>query len=69
MCKQKIAPSIARFVLDLHDTKVIHSSVVDWIKPITLEKYNLQLFSTTECVLNNILPLVTNPLFVVATSG
>jgi hypothetical protein len=42
-------------VLDLHHIELIHSSVVDWIKPITLKKHNLQLFSTTECVLNNIL--------------
>jgi hypothetical protein len=42
-------------VLDLHHTKLIHSSVVDWIKPITLKKHNLQLFSTTKRVLNNIL--------------
>jgi hypothetical protein len=42
-------------MLDLHHTELINSSVVDWIKPITLKKHNLQLFSTTECVLNNIL--------------
>jgi hypothetical protein len=42
-------------VLNLYHTEVIHSSVVDWIEPITLEKHNLQLFSVTECVLNNIL--------------
>jgi hypothetical protein len=42
-------------MLHLHHTKIIHSSVVDWIEPITLKKHNLQLFSTTERVLNNIL--------------
>jgi hypothetical protein len=42
-------------MLDLHHTEIIHSSVVDWIEPITLKKHNLQLFSATEHVLNNIL--------------
>jgi hypothetical protein len=42
-------------MFDLYHTKLIHSSAVDWIKPITLKKHNLQLFSTTERVLNNIL--------------
>jgi hypothetical protein len=42
-------------VVDLHHIKIIHSSVVDWIKPMTLKKHNPQHFSTTERVLNNIL--------------
>jgi hypothetical protein len=27
-------------VLHLQPTKIIHSGVVDWIKPITYKKYN-----------------------------
>jgi hypothetical protein len=42
-------------MLDLHHTEIIHSSVVHWIKPITLKKHNPQLFSAMERVLNNIL--------------
>jgi hypothetical protein len=42
-------------MFDLHHTELIHSTVVDWIKPTTLKKHNLQFFSITECVLNNIL--------------
>jgi hypothetical protein len=42
-------------MLDLHHTEVIHSNVVDWIKPIILKKHSIQLFSTNERVLNNIL--------------
>jgi hypothetical protein len=42
-------------MVDLHHTEVIHSIVIDWIESITLKKRNLQLFSATEYVLNNIL--------------
>jgi hypothetical protein len=42
-------------MFDLHHTEIIHSSVIHWIKLITLKKYNHQLFSTTERVLKNIL--------------
>jgi hypothetical protein len=38
----------------LHHTKIIHSGVIDWIKPITL-KNNFQLFGATECVLMDFL--------------
>jgi hypothetical protein len=39
---------------DHHHTKIIFSSIVDWIQSITLKKHNPQLFSATERVLNNI---------------
>jgi hypothetical protein len=55
MCKQKIATWIVWFILDLHHTEINHSSVVDWIKLITLKKHNTQLFGATERILDNIL--------------
>jgi hypothetical protein len=55
MCKQNIVAWIAQFVPHLHHTKIIHSSVIDWIKPIIFKKHNFQLFGATERVLNNFL--------------
>jgi hypothetical protein len=60
-CRETIAATVTpkvlqtRFMLDLHHIEIIHSCVVDWIKPIILKKNNPHLFSATECVLNNIL--------------
>jgi hypothetical protein len=42
-------------MLNLYHTEIIHSSVIDWIKLITLKEHSPQLFSATEHVLKNIL--------------